>query len=131
VAALAAAAGLLYGVGAVAEKAVATHMVDKGVGVGAIGSLTTGYPWIFVAATLAGMIAFQIGLQRHHASMVVPLANVISSVFVIAGATIVFSERLLPHGWWALPRVTGFLGVLAAVVVLGVDRRSMPAPALA
>jgi hypothetical protein len=130
VAALAVAAGLLYGVGAIAEKAVATQMVDKGIEGGAVGSISTGYPWIFVAATVAGMLAFQLGLQRHHASMVVPLTNVISSVFVLMGAALVFSERLLPGGWWALPRVTGFAGVLAAVVVLAVDRTPAPAPAL-
>jgi hypothetical protein len=131
VVALAAAAGLLYGIGAVAEKAVAARMVGSGISVGAVRSLTTAYPWVFVAATLVGMIAFQIGLQRHHASTVVPLTNVLASVFVLAGASVVFSERLLPAGWWALPRLTGFAGVLAAVVVLAADRGPVAAPALA
>jgi hypothetical protein len=131
VAALAVAAGLLYGIGAVAEKAVATGMVDTGITAGFLRSLSSAYPWAFVVATLAGMVAFQIGLQRHHASMVVPLTNVISGAIVLVGASVVFSERLLPSGWWALPRLTGFAGVLAAVLVLAVDRSSVAAPALA
>jgi multidrug transporter EmrE-like cation transporter len=130
VAALAAAAGLLYGVGAIAEKAVATRMVDNGIDTGALRSLSTGYPWAFVLATLAGMIAFQICLQRHYASMVVPLTNVISSVCVLTGAALVFSERLVPAGWWALPRLTGFAAVLAAVVVLAAEREPVATPAL-
>lgn len=121
------AAGLCYGLGSVAQKAVATEMVRQGVVRGAIGALGTAYPWVFVAATGAGLVAFQLCLARHPASLVAPLANVVSGTCALVGATAVFGEALVPAGWWALPRLIGFAGIVAAVAVLGA--RS-PAPTL-
>ncbi|HUJ67487.1 MAG TPA: hypothetical protein VLX59_18210, partial [Acidimicrobiales bacterium] len=45
-------AGLMYGLGAVSEKAVATNMVASGLVEGSLRSLATVYPWLFLAATL-------------------------------------------------------------------------------
>ncbi len=115
---LAAGAGLFYGVAAVSEKAVATQLVRHGLVAGAVGSLATGYPWLLVVATAAGLAVFQVGLQRHLASLIVPLANVVSGAFALAGAAVIFDERLLPGGWWALPRLIGFAAVAGAVCVL-------------
>ena len=116
---LALAAGCCYGLGSVAQKAVATEMVRRGVVTGAIGSLGTVYPWVFVAATAAGLVAFQLCLQRHPASLVAPLANVVSGTCAVLGASAVFGEALIPHAWWALPRLAGFAGIVTAVAVLG------------
>jgi drug/metabolite transporter (DMT)-like permease len=133
---LGAAAGLLYGVSALAEKAVATQIVQSGVVSGGLGSLATAYPWLFVAAVAGGLVVLQVGLQRHLASLVVPLTNVIGGAFVLAAAAPVFGERLVPSGWWAFPRLLGFAAVIGAVYVLcarpsaAVPVRE-PAPALA
>ena len=117
-AALAGAAGLLYGLGAVAEKAVATNLVGSGIAGGIVASLSSVYPWLFAAVTLAGMVVFQVSLQAHPASMVATVSNVVSSVCALAGASIVFGELLLPHGWWSVPRFAGFAGVACALLLL-------------
>ena len=120
---LALAAGLLYGIGALAEKAVATGLVGHGVVDGAESALGTAYPWVFVVATFAGMIVFQVGLQRQPASLLVPLANVISSGCALVGAALIFGEVLIPAGWWSVPRWLGFAALVAAVAVLGSERQ--------
>jgi multidrug transporter EmrE-like cation transporter len=116
---LALAAGLWYGLGSVAQKAVATEMVRRGLVSGGLRSLASPYPWVFVIATAAGLVAFQLCLQRHPASLVAPLANVVSGTCAVLGASAVFSEALIPGGWWALPRIVGFAGIVVAVAVLG------------
>jgi drug/metabolite transporter (DMT)-like permease len=124
------AAGLFYGIGALAEKAVATQLVGHGVLEGAESALATAYPWVFVALTFCGLLVFQVGLQRQPASLLVPLANVISSGCALVGASVVFGEVLVPAGWWSLPRWAGFAAVLAAVGVLAAETapRSTPVP---
>ena len=112
-------AGLLYGLGAVAEKAVATRLHGHGMVRGAISSLATPYPWLFLVVTLCGMVLFQSGLQAHPASLMASLTNVVSTACALAGASVVFGESLLPAGWWSLPRLAGLAAVVAAVVVLG------------
>jgi hypothetical protein len=125
---LALAAGLLYGLGALAEKAVATRLVGHGLVGGAVSSLATAYPWVFLVATFGGLMAFQVGLQRQPASLLVPLSNVVSSGCALVGASLVFGELLLPAGWWSLPRWLGFAAVLAAVAVLAAEPESEPEP---
>jgi multidrug transporter EmrE-like cation transporter len=118
-------AGAFYGLGAVAEKAVATRLVADGLVHGAVASLATAYPWLFVVATLAGMLIFQVGLQRHPASLMATFTNVISSVCALVGASVVFGELLLPPGWSSLARIVGFAALAAAVIVLAVDSESV------
>lgn len=119
VAAAAGAAGLMYGVGAVAEKAVATRLASRGVFRGALASLGTPYPWVFAGATLLGLLAFQVGLRYHPASLMASLTNVVSSVCVLAGAALVFGEDLLPPTWWrAAFRVGALAAALSAVALL-------------
>jgi hypothetical protein len=79
---------------------------------------------VFVLVTFAGMVVFQLALQRHAASMVATVSNVVSSVCALTGASLVFGEMLLPSGWWSLARIAGFAGVGAALLLLlGADRR--------
>jgi multidrug transporter EmrE-like cation transporter len=120
------AAGLLYGLGAVAEKAVSTRLVSRGVIDGALSSLATPYPWLFLATTLAGMVVFQVGLQAHPASLMASLTNITSTVCALVGASVVFGEGWLPGHWWSLLRLTGYLCVLAAVGLLAVDGQGGP-----
>lgn len=122
-------AGLLYGLGAVAEKAVATRLVSRGVIAGAISALGTPYPWIFLAATLAGMMVFQLGLQANPASLMASLTNTASTVCALIGASAVFGEAVLAPGWWSAARIAGFACVLAAVAVLAGGGEPVPGPA--
>lgn len=112
------AAGLLYGLGAVAEKAVSIRLSDQGLVSGAVSSLATPYPWLFLVATAGGLLVFQAGLQAHPASLMASLTNVTSTVCALAGAAAVFGEDLLPHGWPAAVRLFGFAAALASVGLL-------------
>jgi multidrug transporter EmrE-like cation transporter len=119
-------AGALYGLGAVAEKAVATKLVAHGLVRGAGASLASPYPWMFVVAALAGMLMFQFGLQRYPVSLMATFTNIISSVCALVGASVVFGEQLLPPGWWSVARLIGFAAVAAAVLMLAVDPERIP-----
>ena len=121
-------AGLLYGLGAIAEKAVATRLVRLGVARGAFTSLATIYPWVFVAATLAGMLLFQVGLQGNPASLMASLTNVTSTVCALVGASAVFGEMVLPGSWWSVLRAGGFACVLLSVGLLALDGEVLPGP---
>jgi multidrug transporter EmrE-like cation transporter len=118
------AAGLLYGLGAVAEKAVSTHLVAHGVVSGSLQALATPYPWLFLLLTGGGMLLFQVGLQRYSATMMATFTNVTSSACVLLGATAVFGESLLPGGWWSAARLVGFAAVIAAVGLLATTESS-------
>jgi hypothetical protein len=126
--AIACSAGLLYGLGAVAQKAVSTHMVSHGIVDGAFRSLSTPYPWLFLVLTGAGMVVFQVGLQRYPATMMATSTNVTSTACALAGAAVVFGEALLPGGWWSAARLLGFAAVLGAVSLLASTRSSPAAP---
>ncbi|HWE55435.1 MAG TPA: DMT family transporter [Acidimicrobiales bacterium] len=112
------AAGLLYGFGAVAEKAVSIRLADQGLVKGAISSLGTPYPWLFAVVTAGGLLVFQAGLQVHPASLMAALTNVTSTVCALVGAATVFGEDLLPPGGWAVVRILGFAAALAAVALV-------------
>jgi multidrug transporter EmrE-like cation transporter len=116
-------AGLMYGLAAVAEKAVATNMVANGLVEGSLRSLLTVYPWLFLAATLVGLLVFQVGLQRHPASLMATFTNVTASVCALVGASVVFGELLLPRGWSSFARLLGFGAVAVAIGVLAVERQ--------
>lgn len=122
------AAGLLYGMGAVAEKAVSTRLAADGLVAGAVKSLGTAYPWVFVAFTLAGMVVFQAGLQAHPASLMAALTNTVSTVCALVGASVVFGEAALPSGGWAVLRLAGFVVGALAVAVLATDPADRAAP---
>src|SRR5581483_10581898 len=114
---LALGAGLFYGLGAIAEKAVATRLVNDGIFSGALASLATPYPWLFLVATLAGMVVFQVGLQRNPASLMASLTNVTSTVCALVGASVVFGEAVMPSSWWSVARAGAFGCVVIAVVL--------------
>jgi hypothetical protein len=96
---------------------------------GTFAALRSPYPWLFLVVTFAGMVVFQLAMQRHAASLVATLSNTVSSICALTGASLVFGETLVPGGWWSLARLAGFVGVGAALLVLGVDRRRVE-PAL-
>ena len=125
------ASGLVYGVAALATKAVATEVQAHG--------LFTGVPWVLrspavyivAGASAVGLVLFQTALQRCPASVVVPVSNVVSSAYVVAVGTILFAERLPVSDVKAGLRVAGFVGVLAGIVILagaGADVSATPPP---
>ncbi|MGC8513410.1 MAG: hypothetical protein ACP5P1_10305 [Acidimicrobiales bacterium] len=116
--ALALSAGIFYGLGALAEKAVAERLSHSGLVSGGLSSLTSAYPWLFVAVTAAGLVAFQVGLADFPVSLIASLTNIASTACALLGARIVFGETVLAPGGWAVLRAAGLVCGAGAVILL-------------
>lgn len=112
------ASGLFYGVGALGTKGASTIVARDGV----LGSLphlfASPYPYLFVAASLIGLLAFQTGLQRSRVALVAPLSSVVSSAYVVGVGMVLFAEPLPADAVRTALRLAGFAGVLAGTALL-------------
>jgi drug/metabolite transporter (DMT)-like permease len=109
--------GLIYGVAALATKAVAAQVEKYGLMSSIPHVLTSAYLYTLVGASLIGLLLFQTALQRCQASVVVPVSNVISSTYLVIVGTFIFGEHLPGADWKLALRVAGILGVLLGVLV--------------
>lgn len=112
------AAGLVYGVASLATKAVSAQLEKGGIVRGVPHVLASPYVYLLGVSSALGLVLFQTGLQRCHASVVVPVSNVISSAYVVAAGTVLFGEHLPPGLWKVALRVVGFAGVLVGMAAL-------------
>jgi len=114
--------GLLYGVAALATKAVSALIERYGVVAAIPHVLASPYLYALVVTSAIGFLLFQTALQRCPASMIVPVSNVTSSTYVVAVGTVVFGEHLPGSSWKLALRVVGFVGVLLSIAVLASRR---------
>lgn len=121
-----AAAGLLYGGAALQTKGVAGFLAD---GLGGLPgrTLASPYPYLYVLLSGAGLLLFQTGLQRGRASIVVPISNVVGSVYTVLAGTVVFGEPLPQDPLRLALRTAGFG---AAIAVVGLMPRHDEEPEL-
>jgi drug/metabolite transporter (DMT)-like permease len=124
------AAGLLYGVAALAIKALSGALLD---GHGIIGVVTavlsSPYLYVMAACSAAGLVLFQTALQRCRISIVAPVSNVLGSMYFIVVATWLFHERLPTSPALLALRLIGIGAACAVVAVLsaqGDPARSAP-----
>jgi hypothetical protein len=118
--------GLLYGVASLQIKSIAVLVERHGVLAGVPAILSSPYPYVFVAMSVLGLLIFQSGLQRCRFVVLVPVANVVSSVYVVVVGMFVFGETF-PHSTsLTVLRLMGFALVLVGnwMFVIG------PAPSL-
>jgi uncharacterized membrane protein len=112
------ATGMTYGVAALATKAVASQVQQYGV-VSAIPHVFgSAYFYAIVVSSVIGLVLFQTALQRCQASLIVPVSNTVTSVYVMVLGTVIFSEHLPTQGWKLGLRVIGLIGVLSSVLLL-------------
>jgi uncharacterized membrane protein len=114
--------GLMYGVAALATKAVAAQVERYGLISSIPHVLASAYLYALVVTSAAGLLLFQTALQRCPASVVVPVSNVVSSTYVVAVGTLIFGEHLPSAEWKLTLRILGFAGVLVSVLVLANPR---------
>jgi uncharacterized membrane protein len=124
-----AAAGLMYGVAGLQAKGMAgffaQHLHEKTSGF-LLQAVTSPYPYLLIAMSGAGLVLFQTGLQRGRASIVVPVSNVVGSVYLIMAGTIAFGEPL-PHDPMRLTcRLAGFVVATVIVLLLPTHERESP-----
>jgi len=121
--------GLLYGVAALAIKALSGIMAGHHLlsGQSAAGLVSSPYLYVFCGCSAAAMLAYQVGLQSCRASILIPVSTVTGSVYFLIAGTWLFHEHL--------PASPGKLGLrLAAIAVAGLvvitlsRREPEPAP---
>lgn len=112
------ASGIFYGIASLATKGASTFVAKDGI-LGSIPHLATSpYPYLFLAASVLGLLSFQAGLQRCRIGIVVPLSGVVSSSYVVVAGMALFSERLPGDVLSSVLRFTGFAGVLIGTALL-------------
>jgi drug/metabolite transporter (DMT)-like permease len=124
-----AAAGLMYGVAGLQAKGMAgffaQHLSDKTGGF-ILQAVTSPYPYLLVLMSGAGLVLFQTGLQRGRASIVVPVSNVVGSVYLIMTGTIAFGEPLPQDPMRLTCRLAGFVVATVIVVLLPTHEHEPP-----
>jgi multidrug transporter EmrE-like cation transporter len=105
--------GLLYGVAALQVKGAAVLYSHHGL-LGAVRHvIVTPYPYVFVVASVLGLLTFQSGLQRCRVAVVGPITNIVASIYVVAIGMVVFDEALPSDAVLSVLRLAGFALVLA------------------
>jgi len=105
--------GLLYGVAALAIKALSGVLVDNhGAAAIVAGLVSSPYLYVLAGCSAAAMLLYQVALQSCRASILVPVSTVAGSVYFMITGTWLFHEHL-PAG----PAKLGLR--LAAIAVAG------------
>lgn len=125
-------AGLFYGAAALQLKSASVELSRMGVLHSIVPILESPSPYLFLFASILGLITFQNGLQRCRMGVLGPITNIVASVYLVVVGMIVFSERLPTSSLLASCRVAGFtlvlLGswILAAAVTPGTRGTGAP-----
>ena len=115
--------GLLYGVAALAIKALSGILVSHQTAVGiAIGVVSSPYLYVLAGCLAVAMLLFQAALQACPASIVVPVSGVTGSMYFIITGTWLFHEHLPASPGRLALRLTGI--ALAALVLVVLSRRA-------
>lgn len=113
------ATGLLYGVAALAIKALSGLLVHHhGIAGTALALVSSPYPYLMAACSAAGLLLFQTALQRCRISIVAPVSNVLGSVYFMVAGTWLFHERLPADPVQLALRLAGILIACCVVVLL-------------
>lgn len=123
-----AAAGLMYGVAGLQTKGMAgyfaRHLEERTSGF-ILQAISSPYPYVLVIMSGAGLLLFQTGLQRGRASIVIPVSNVVGSVYLVMIGTVVFGESLPADPVRLALRLAGF--AVAIVIVAFMPRHDVDA----
>lgn len=115
--------GLLYGVAALAIKALSGILVSHHTAVSIVtGVISSPYLYVLAACLVVAMLLFQAALQACRASIVVPVSGVASSVYFMVAGTWLFHEHLPASPVRLSLRLAGI--ALAALVLVMLSRRA-------
>jgi drug/metabolite transporter (DMT)-like permease len=123
--------GLLYGVAALAIKALSGILVSHHTAVSIVaGVISSPYLYVLGACLVVAMLLFQAALQACRASIVVPVSGVASSLYFMVTGTWLFHEHLPASPVRLALRLAGI--ALAVLVLVMLSRRAPEqAPGLA
>jgi drug/metabolite transporter (DMT)-like permease len=115
--------GLLYGVAALAIKALSGILVRHQTVVGmAVGVVSSPYLYALAGCLAVAMLLFQAALQASRASILVPVSGVTGSVYFIITGTWLFHEHLPASPARLGLRLAGI--ALAALVLIALSRQA-------
>lgn len=115
--------GLLYGVAALAIKALSGILVSHHTAVSIVtGVISSPYLYVLAACLVVAMLLFQAALQACRASIVVPVSGVASSVYFMVAGTWLFHEHLPASPVRLSLRLAGI--ALAALILVMLSRRA-------
>ncbi len=124
------ATGLLYGVAALAIKALSGALRHSHGAAGAMIAIAASpYLYVMAACSAAGLLLFQTALQRCRISIVAPVSNVLGSIYFMVAGTWLFHEQLPADPVRLALRLGGIL--IAGCVVVLLSRQTTtatPAP---
>jgi drug/metabolite transporter (DMT)-like permease len=124
------ATGLLYGVAALAIKALSGALLHShGVAATVIAVVSSPYLYVMTGCSALGLVLFQTALQRCRISIVAPVSNVLGSVYFIVVGTWIFHERLPSDPAQLALRVVGILVTCGVVVQLSRQGGQAQSPA--
>lgn len=113
------ATGLLYGVAALAIKALSGVLLHHhGIVAVVIALLSSPYLYVMAGCSAAGLVLFQTALQRCRIAIVAPVSNVLGSMYFIVIGTWLFHERLPASRVLLALRLIGIVTACCVVAVL-------------
>jgi drug/metabolite transporter (DMT)-like permease len=115
--------GLLYGVAALATKAVSGILVHQhGAAPIVTGLISSPYLYLFGGCTVTAMLLYQAGLQACRASILIPVSNITGSAYFMIAGTWLFHEHLPSSPVRLALRLTGI--VVTGLVLIVLSRRA-------
>jgi drug/metabolite transporter (DMT)-like permease len=115
--------GLLYGVAALAIKALSGVLVRHQTAADLVASLISSpYLYVLGGCLAIAMLLFHAALQAGRASIVIPVSNVTGSTYFIIAGTWLFHEHLPASPGKLVLRLAGI--ALAALVVIALSRQA-------
>jgi drug/metabolite transporter (DMT)-like permease len=115
--------GLLYGVGSLATKGLSGVVTrDHTVVSLGIGIVSSPYLYLLLGCSAVALVLYQAALQACRASILIPITNVVSSVYFVVVGTWLFHERLPPSPVKLALRLAGIAA--AGVVLIALSRNS-------
>jgi Magnesium transporter NIPA len=119
--------GLLYGVAALAIKALSGVLADyRGLAHTIVALLSSPYLYLMAGCSLAALGLFQTALQRCRASIVVPASSIVGSVYFMVTGSWLFHEQLPSDPAKLILRLSGIL--VASLVLIILPRQATMAP---
>jgi uncharacterized membrane protein len=119
--------GLLYGVGALTTKGLSGVLTSDHTAVGlAIGIVSSPYLYLLFGCSAAALLLYQAALQACRASILIPISNVVSSVYFVTAGTWLFHEQLPASPVKLTARLAGIAAAGLVLIALSRNGTSQP-----
>jgi drug/metabolite transporter (DMT)-like permease len=115
--------GLLYGVVSLSTKGLAGVLAGSRTVAGlGTGLLSSPYLYLLAGCSVAALLLFQAALQSSRASILIPVSNVVSSLYFVIVGTWLFHEHLPASQGKLILRLAGI--TIAGLVLVVLSRRA-------